>query len=339
MCQDVNGHLVEVAKKPPPPNAIKQEVIDLSYDDEDNHDIEDPDEDEPGELGETSMTLPECKVDLREVSLNTSVVRPPAVCTGWKCPLCKTLVPEFDQMRDHLKEHYSEDEPQCPLCPETFTRSSKVYAHIISVHKKEFDGPIEAADMATDPTYPTMTFQPPADYNHNHSNYDEDESAEDVKDLNTSRKARENYQFKCPLCPKTYAYACNLYDHWIVHTDERPFICVHCRLAFRNKKAAFKHMAEAHPEVPKGTGITLAAGSVFHSRSPWEVMGYTDITNHGEQVKEIIVPAPVQESPKKKKVVNMLPSRIPSDEFGYRYYYVSSILLIHNHAQEKDKID
>ncbi|KAG8547525.1 hypothetical protein GDO81_028096 [Engystomops pustulosus] len=71
-----------------------------------------------------------------------------------------------------------------------------------------------------------------------------------AKMLNQRTILRDEKQFSCPECKKTFSYKSNLYDHLKVHTGERPYLCSDCGKCFTRRSDLVRHQRTHSGERP-----------------------------------------------------------------------------------------
>lgn len=116
MCQDVNEQLHTTTSVPSDEIRIKEEPKDYEYETlEDqlesynfgeliaDEDIEEPPVEES--MATEEPILPETETQTERIENIPPRLRNPS----WKCIVCSVLVPQTIHLRDHLKEHYSEE--------------------------------------------------------------------------------------------------------------------------------------------------------------------------------------------------------------------------------------
>lgn len=116
MCQEVNEQLQNTISVPSDPVRIKEEPKDDDYESiEDelesynfgeliaDEDMEEPPVDES--MATEEPIPPETETQIARIENIPPRLRHPS----WKCIVCSVLVPQTIHLKDHLKEHYSEE--------------------------------------------------------------------------------------------------------------------------------------------------------------------------------------------------------------------------------------
>lgn len=86
---------------------------------------------------------------------------------------------------------------------------------------------------------------------------------------------RAGKMVECPVCKKHFRNLPALFTHFVVHTSESPYECVHCKLSFNHRSNFYCHTSKYHPRQPGVSGYVIKEGSIFASHTPWELMGYS----------------------------------------------------------------
>lgn len=248
MCQDVDQHLQSTFGLPSDSPEIQPKDVSMAQEDSPERDESlDEDEDDLGSynFGELIADEEESEEESPTAETNNQNKEkdvPEDKPTDWKCPVCSTLLPESVLLRDHLKEHYSEQDPRCPICSEIFTRASKVYPHVISVHL-ENKGTIQVSPKKTskvkspevnkiskDSLKPCPLCKKRFRELHKH-----------ILEAHTNGRKPE-----CPICQKPAQFKSYLKGHILSHTGELPFACSLCPLKFPIVARLNKHTRQAH---------------------------------------------------------------------------------------------
>lgn len=66
------------------------------------------------------------------------------------------------------------------------------------------------------------------------------------KPIQTSPSGRNGHQHVCTICSKSFSYSNDLRKHLRIHSDERPFECIHCGMRFRQAGCLKNHVACQH---------------------------------------------------------------------------------------------
>lgn len=63
---------------------------------------------------------------------------------------------------------------------------------------------------------------------------------------NIATENSKSKQYKCEVCVKVFRWGSDLRKHLRIHTNERPFVCVHCNRKFRQSGNLKNHIAARH---------------------------------------------------------------------------------------------
>lgn len=195
------------------------------------------------------------------------------------CPVCSVKLPVHERLRDHLRTHLNEDCPSCPLCEETFTRSSRVYAHIMAVHMDNKSLKPDAR-RSTDYTHISkddLVFEEEGEVKEEESQDVEDDVIQieilsvdgDVFEIHTNEESTSDApaesvavrgkgakqgpkraapvavgkaSFDCPVCGKGFGLKKNMKAHMDLHSDDKQFVCSVCDKAFAKEGRLKVHM-------------------------------------------------------------------------------------------------
>lgn len=173
---------------------------------------------------------------------------------GTTCPLCQE---ECGDLCDHLmRVHVQDDKMRCPICFIRYTVRRSLKNHIMShTHKRPFQC-----------TLCPMAFAHKM-WRRNHMAREHPHTA---ARLDPSLLTGIH---KCPLCNYTESPS-NLKSHFVVHTNERPYVCVHCGKDFTQVSNCKRHVRKEHQGRSVEGGIAVKEGSIFNNPHPWEELGY-----------------------------------------------------------------
>ena len=127
----------------------------------------------------------------------------------YQCWACDKRFSCQSQMKNHEVVHSDEKPFVCEVCNRGFRRKYDMKRHVQLIHK------IQAKEESRSYT--------PRQSNNN--------SAQ---------------QFECSTCNKQFSCLSHLRNHEVVHSEERPFQCIHCDKAFRRKYDMNRHIALVH---------------------------------------------------------------------------------------------
>lgn len=170
------------------------------------------------------------------------------------CPLCQE---ECGDLCDHLmRVHVQDDKMRCPICFIRYTVRYSLKKHLMThTHKRPFQCSLCPMSFAH-----RMWRRNHMARVHPHT----------VARLDPSLLTGVH---KCPLCNYTEAPS-NLKSHFVVHTKERPYVCVYCGKDFTQVSNCKRHVRKEHQGKSVDSGIAVKEGSIFNNPHPWEELGY-----------------------------------------------------------------
>lgn len=180
------------------------------------------------------------------------------------CPLCNKGFTERAHLQAHFVVHTGERPFPCDLCPNTFGFRTSLRRHKRDVHG--IANQQKVGKVKFECKLPINSKPPPT----------RDQSENDG-----------DKGFKCPLCDNAYSQMGNLAEHFVVHTNERPFQCKYCPEDFRYRSNVSRHVVRSHSKKSVKDGYHIKAGSAFLSSCPWESMGITVSTQSKSPVKAL----------------------------------------------------
>lgn len=260
MCQEVNDHLLSAVPPPTKPDLfdirIKEEILDDEYLNSDD-------------LG--AYTFGELVADptsderIAEGQDESAPAKDDSNNNHWTCLVCRSLIPESIQLRDHLKEHYSTEvrktdalnaphyltvflsmfpqNPRCPICNKAFNSGAKVYFHFMAKHNNSNTRSSSPAD-----TKPQVAAPSSASTRLECSLCKKKVSPPLFQHIFKDHLERGNTT--CPICQKHFKATKLVHRHLIVHTGEKPFKCSLCGSFYSQTSSLYMHMRHVHKKEP-----------------------------------------------------------------------------------------
>lgn len=65
--------------------------------------------------------------------------------------------------------------------------------------------------------------------------------------------------YRCGLCQRAFRWPAGLRNHYLSHTRQRPFGCLHCPYRAKQKFQVVKHLRRHHPGAPPEQGVSRDA--------------------------------------------------------------------------------
>ena len=224
------------------------------------------------------------------------------------CPFCKK---KFSDIENHIRGHATGTPFTCGMCPARYRFAFALDKHLRTVHNSTgLPGHL----------WKVKTFL-------NRNRKKQPLAPNEVHDT----KSSSNYE--CPACDRQFVKPCNVYDHFVSHTSERPFYCYICDHDFRFKNSLRRHFTTYHDgEIFR---FSIKKDSIFQSQRPWEHLGYTlDKTkgNKTPQEDHNSIEEPAEDSAKPVKPVKGHQCSVCKEIFPYEHMLITHTVL---HTGEK----
>lgn len=171
-----------------------------------------------------------------------------------KCPLCDRVYESRTSVKHHLLSHTGEKPFPCSLCRSSFTQLPNLRIHLKNIHQMKKKEVQKHVSIKEEPeTTPVKKKQ---------------STVVKEEPIKSSEKV-------CPICGQPCRTKQHLKNHLVVHTDERPYKCIHCKKDYRNKDVAKIHVRAHHPHHDVETSVIVKRGSIFRMKNPWEALSST----------------------------------------------------------------
>lgn len=152
-----------------------------------------------------------------------------------QCKECNVSFGRAPEYNNHLAKHDPEVRPfKCDHCPLRFAKASGRTIHTNLHHSRNV---VDKTPKPRPRNYMCSTCG---------------RAYRDKGELNRHEKVQHGGEafVTCSTCKKSFASMRNLKRHLLIHRNEKPYVCKHCGVSYRQSQNLLDHMNEKHSEGP-----------------------------------------------------------------------------------------
>uniref|UniRef100_A0A182NIU7 Zinc finger protein n=1 Tax=Anopheles dirus TaxID=7168 RepID=A0A182NIU7_9DIPT len=170
----------------------------------------------------------------------------------YTCQICLRKCSRISELEAHLSTHMKHFPHVCPVCTQRFSELTSLYTHFRADHRDVMSHPELIEVLSQNENAMLISGQEPDDIRHNDGRYECVVCGKVYRSQQMlSRHKRKMHVkiFRCPHCPRKYAYKSLLTKHLPTHTLEKPFPCPHCPLSYTQRVNLKCHIGRKHPHM------------------------------------------------------------------------------------------
>uniref|UniRef100_A0A182QBB8 Protein krueppel n=1 Tax=Anopheles farauti TaxID=69004 RepID=A0A182QBB8_9DIPT len=180
----------------------------------------------------------------------------------YTCQICNKKCYRISELEVHLARHKKQFPHVCPVCTQRYSDLTSLYNHFRANHRDVMNEPELIELLAQSENAIVISDQEPTDIRHTDGRYEcaVCGKAFRLQQMLARHKRKMHIKiYRCPHCPRKFAYKSLLAKHLPTHTLEKPYHCAHCSLAYTQRVNLQVHMRRKHPQVVNDQAIKKVA--------------------------------------------------------------------------------